>query len=480
MGDWPEEQTEAAQQQQGGSGEAKHLWEESWDDDDTSDDFSQQLKEELKKVDAAKRRKKAISAISLTRQGHDAGQGLALEQLEAGAAARRDVAELVLDAVVGGDGGGVAAADDDNLAVLLAAVDDGVERGLCAVGKVGELEDAGGAVPKDRLGVGDGLLVQLDRLLAAVEAHPALGDAVGVGGLARLGVLCELVGRDVVDGEHHLDALGLGLGHEVGHRLGAGLVEERVANGHAVERLLEGEGHAAADDERVDLVEQVVDELDLVRDLGAAEDGQEGALRRLERLGEVVELLLHEEAGGLLGQVDADHGRGKRDSHRAVMTRKARDPGGGGGRTDVDVTEGGQALAELVDLGLVGLGLVAVLVLGAALLLDVEAQVLEENDGAAVGLVDNGLDLGADAVGRERDCLAAEQLLELGDDGLERVLGVGLAVGAAEVRHEHDGLGAVLERILDSRDGADDALRVGDLLVLVKGHVEIDLGPLAT
>ncbi|GJN72584.1 hypothetical protein PLIIFM63780_006646 [Purpureocillium lilacinum] len=54
--DWPEEQTEAAQQQQGGSGEAKHLWEESWDDDDTSDDFSQQLKEELKKVDAAKRR----------------------------------------------------------------------------------------------------------------------------------------------------------------------------------------------------------------------------------------------------------------------------------------------------------------------------------------------------------------------------------------------------------------------------------------
>ncbi|UNI23741.1 26S proteasome complex subunit [Purpureocillium takamizusanense] len=40
--DWPEDQTEAAQQ--GGNGEAKHLWEESWDDDDTSDDFSQQLK----------------------------------------------------------------------------------------------------------------------------------------------------------------------------------------------------------------------------------------------------------------------------------------------------------------------------------------------------------------------------------------------------------------------------------------------------
>lgn len=38
--DWPEDQTEAAQ----GSGETKHLWEESWDDDDTTDDFSAQLK----------------------------------------------------------------------------------------------------------------------------------------------------------------------------------------------------------------------------------------------------------------------------------------------------------------------------------------------------------------------------------------------------------------------------------------------------
>ncbi|KAF4587870.1 26 proteasome complex subunit DSS1 [Ophiocordyceps camponoti-floridani] len=50
--DWPEEQTEAAQ----GSGQAKHLWEESWDDDDTSDDFSTQLRDELKKVEASKRR----------------------------------------------------------------------------------------------------------------------------------------------------------------------------------------------------------------------------------------------------------------------------------------------------------------------------------------------------------------------------------------------------------------------------------------
>ncbi len=55
--------------------------------------------------------------------------------------------------------------------------------------------------------------------------------------------------------------------------------------------------------------EQVVDELDLVGDLGATEDGEEGALAGFSRaLREVLELLLDQEAGGLLWEVNADHG----------------------------------------------------------------------------------------------------------------------------------------------------------------------------
>ena len=57
-----------------------------------------------------------------------------------------------------------------------------------------------------------------------------------------------------------------------------------------------------------DFIEHVVNELDLVRDLGTTQDGQEGALGLLEGLGEVVELLLDEETGSLLGKVDTDHG----------------------------------------------------------------------------------------------------------------------------------------------------------------------------
>ena len=85
--------------------------------------------------------------------------------------------------------------------------------------------------------------------------------------------------------------------------------------------------------------------------------------------------------------------------------------------TDVDVAERREALAELFDLLLVGLDLGAVLVLGRALLLNVEAEVLEENNLAVVGLVHDRLDLGADAVRRKGDLLA-QQLLELRHDRL--------------------------------------------------------------
>lgn len=105
-----------------------------------------------------------------------------------------------------------------------------------------------------------------------------------------------------------------------------------------------------------------------------------------------------------------------------------------------------------------------------------EAEVLQEHDLAALGLVDDGLDLGTDGVWGELDALAPEKLLQLWHHGLEAVLGVGLAVGPPQVRHQHHRLGAVLDRVLDRRDGARDALGVRHFLVGVEGDVEVDLG----
>ena len=142
--------------------------------------------------------------------------------------------------------------------------------------------------------------------------------------------------------------------------------------------------------------------------------------------------------------------------------------------TDVDVTKSGKTLAESLNLSLVGLGLVTLLVLGRTLLLNVESEVLEENDGAILSLADDLLNLGTDTVGGEGDLLAQE-LLELGNDRLERVLLVRGAVGAAEVGHEDDGLGAIVEGVLDGGEGTDNSLVVGDVLVGVERDVEVDL-----
>lgn len=103
-----------------------------------------------------------------------------------------------------------------------------------------------------------------------------------------------------------------------------------------------------------------------------------------------------------------------------------------------------------------------------------EAEVLEEDNSTVVGLVDNVLNLGADRIGGKGDGLA-EKLLELSNNGTERVLFVGRAVGSAEVGHEDDGLGAIVESMLDGGEGTDDALVVGDVLVGVEGDIEVDL-----
>ena len=131
-------------------------------------------------------------------------------------------------------------------------------------------------------------------------------------------------------------------------------------------------------------------------------------------------------------------------------------------------------LAELGDLGLISLDLVALGIGALALLLNVESQVLKQDDAAVLSGVDSLLDLCSNTVLGEGD-LAAEELLKLRNDRGERELGVRLAIGTTEMGHEDNGLGAILDGIFDGGDSADDTLGVGDSGA-VKGDVEVDLG----
>lgn len=388
--------------------------------------------------------------------------------------------DLVLDLVLSGHGSGITTTDDDDGAGL-GSLDSGIEGSLGGAGEGLKLEDTGGTVPEDGLGLGDGLLVELDTLGANIQTHVAVGDTGGVGSGTNGSIGGELIGGDVVNGEDDLDVVLLGLLDDLADDLAAGLVEETVTDLDVLKSLLEGESHSTGDDEAVNLGQEVIDQLDLVGHLGTTEDGEEGTGRALKSLGEVLQLLLHEETGGLLGEVHADHGAVSAvcGTESIVWIYVSNERTGNrnriaGLRTNVNVTEGSEALAERINIGLVGLDLLALSILGAALLLSVETQVLKQNDLAIGSLVHGLLGLGTNAVLSEGDALA-EKLLKHGNNGLQAVLGVDLAIGAAEVGHEHNSLGTVVDSILDGGQSTNDTLGVGNVLVLIEGDIEVNL-----
>jgi hypothetical protein len=228
-----------------------------------------------------------------------------------------------------------------------------------AFGERGHLEGAHRAVPEDRARVGELLGIQLRRGRADVQAHHVGGDGVGGHG-DGLGVGGELAPHDDVDGQHDLDAGLLRATQVVPTRVDAVGVEQALADLVALGRE-EGEEHAAPDEEAVGGVHEVVDDGELVGDLGAAEhDG----IRALGVDGQALEDVD-------LGGDEATHGgrqsRGDVVDRCLLAVHDAETVG------DVGVGQGGEGVGELgtllVDLG----GLPRV-----------EPQVLEQGD-VAVG-----------------------------------------------------------------------------------------------
>ncbi len=186
-----------------------------------------------------------------------------------------------------------------------------------------------------------------------------------------------------------------------------------------------------------------------------------GRLRLLQHGGEGLELRLHQEARRLLGQRDADH-------------RRMRAVGGAERIVHEDVPQAREARAERGHRGRIGLLGGAVLPLDLALLLEVEAQVLQEDHLARrAGARRPPRPPGRRSRRRKRDGLA-EQLLQLGGHRPQGVLGRRLPVGAPQVAHQDDG-GALPQRVLDRRQRGGDPLVVRDRAGgLVLRHVEVD------
>mmetsp|Transcript_13201 Transcript_13201/g.33301 ORF Transcript_13201/g.33301 Transcript_13201/m.33301 type:complete len:274 (-) Transcript_13201:182-1003(-) len=247
------------------------------------------------------------SSSSLVVERRDAGEVLALEQLQRGAAARAAMGDLVLRAILFASCRSVAAADHGDDAAPR-GLDDGVHQGLGARLELRHLEDTHRPVPNYGLRLQHSLRVALDGLRAAIEAHEALRDARLLGRLLDLAVLAKLGGDHKVRREDDLNPELGRLLHDLRHDLRTLLVVERGANLHLVVDFQEGVGHATTDDHLVHLVQHVHDQLDLVAHLRATQDREHRLRGRIEDLGEGVQLLGHEATGALHLVALAHHG----------------------------------------------------------------------------------------------------------------------------------------------------------------------------
>jgi len=166
--------------------------------------------------------------------------------------------------------------------------------------------------------------------------------------------------------------------------------------------------HAAADDQHVRFADEIEEQLDLGRDLGAADDGDLRTRRIGERGGEVSQFLFHRPSRRCGKRMRKSLGRGM----RAMC--------GGKGVIDKNVAIRRQRPDEI--------GIVLFLAL-------VKSRVFEKRDIAVLHRVRDRRRLGADAIISEED-LSPEKFFELFRDRPQRVFFLALAARTAEMREQ--------------------------------------------
>ena len=302
-----------------------------------------------------------------------------------------------------------------------------------AAGERLDLEHAHRSVPQHGPGRTHGVAVAADGLGADVDAEPVPDGGIVDAESGMRGIGVDAVGDDVVDGQLEPNPMGTRGPLDVAGGVDEGLLHQRSAHRMPV-GLQEGVGHGPADEQGVEAGQQVADDLQLARDLGAAEDADERPRRRLEERAEMLELARHQQPGRRIGHV-AHHA-----DRRGVGAVR-----GPEGVVDVGVARGREGGRER---GVVGL------------LAGVEPQVLEQHHAAGAGLRQGRGHRLADGVGSE-DHAAVEKLGQALGDRPQGEGGIRGAPGAAQMRPDEERRPPV-EGELQGRDGGANAGVVAD------------------
>ena len=121
----------------------------------------------------------------------------------------------------------------------------------------------------------------------------------------------EFLRHDGIDRQHDLAPKRLGLVHDVARCVGQVVLGQGFAD-RLAERGEKGVGHAAADHQLIDFRQQIAEQIELARDLGAAHNGDHRSRRSFQRPRQGFELGLHAAASICRQPVREPFGRGMR------------------------------------------------------------------------------------------------------------------------------------------------------------------------
>ena len=252
----------------------------------------------------------------------------------------------------------------------------------------------------------------------------------------------------MVRGQQQLDALLFGLGFRSAHEVQLVVLHKGGPDGFTA-RFQEGVGHAASHENRVDLVQQVVDHGQLVADLGATEDRHQGSRGVFEHALEGLDL--RQEQVPRRARQDARQAR-----HGSVIAVRGAE----------------RVVHKTVPEGCEGLDQFWI----SFRFTRVEANVLEQDDGALGRRLDRlAGNLAAALIGFQN--VVPGQFRETQAHRIEAQFLHHLPIWSAEVR-EQDGLSSRLQHPFDGGQGPPDAGVIRDLLGAAlgacHGNVEVN------
>ena len=337
---------------------------------------------------------------------------------------------------------GVAAANDGDSA-FVRGFSHSFSHSQRAFSKSVEFEYAHRTVPNNRLSAFEGFNVFCGSLFAGVECLPAIGNFVHVYHL-RVGISSEFVGDNEVNRQDYFYALFFGFFQEFTSQVVLVRFAEGCTDGQAL-GCIEGMCHAAADDDLVDFFNHVADYADFIGNLGTADDGHERMLRSFEGLADVVDFFFHQETG--------NHFRVLCDTSVGSMTAM--------GYTESIVNSNVSKASQLLSkFGVIFLFSFVI------------TEVFEQQNFAGLEVSSSFFCFGAYAVSSPFYIFAEEfgEMLYEVLRGELRLTSFGRTANMAG----QDYSCAVIEQVVDGRQGANHTGVVGDVLMFIERNVVVN------